>query len=139
MDFANVIRVVSPFIPKMQQKTIVELAKTSEEREMFRTMLEELAQVITTMPVTYQQEGKGDEAIVYLHYFSAGCDWYITEKGVEGNGTVQAFGLADLGYGAEFGYISIQKLTQISGIELDLYWKPVTLDAIKSLRKAVFK
>lgn len=30
-------------------------------------------------PKIYGQEGLGYNAIVHVHYFSAGCDWWITE------------------------------------------------------------
>lgn len=32
-----------------------------------------------TTPDLYEQDGKGDAAIVYAHYFVGGCDWLITE------------------------------------------------------------
>lgn len=44
----------------------------------------------------YEQDGKGEEAIVTLHYFRGGMDWFITEKDMEPE-QHQAFGLADLG------------------------------------------
>lgn len=74
---------------------------------------------------TYEQEGKGDRAIIYLHYFIGNCNWYITEKDSAEN-QLQAFGLADLGYGPEYGYISIKELLE-NGAELDLYYKPRTV------------
>jgi hypothetical protein len=37
-------------------------------------------------------------------------------------GQMQAFGIADLGMGAELGYISIPELLE-NGAELDLYFK----------------
>ena len=61
-------------------------------------------------------DGKGDDAVVYLHYFRGGMDWYITEKDMEEE-QHQAFGLADLGYGGELGYISIQELID-NGVSL---------------------
>ena len=89
--------------------------------------------IIKTMPVTYQQDGKADESIVYLHYSLGGANWYITEKDKTGTGTVQAFGLADLFQdGGELGYISIEELTSDEiGAELDLNWIPKTLREAK--------
>ena len=81
--------------------------------------------------------GKGDDAIVYLHYFFGGCDWYITEKDVDG-GVQQAFGYAVL-FGdkqnAELGYICITEITQF-GAELDLYFTPCPLAEIKLIKIA---
>ena len=89
--------------------------------------------IIKTMPVTYQQDGKADDSIVYLHYSLGGANWYITEKDKTGTGTVQAFGLADLFQdGGELGYISIEELTSDEiGAELDLNWIPKTLREAK--------
>ena len=51
-----------------------------------------------------------------------------------GEGQIQAFGLANLGYGAELGYICIKELIE-HGIELDLYWTPKTLGEVKNRGK----
>ena len=101
-----------------------------EEGEFFVNKLDELETLFKTMPKTYDQDGKGDDAVVYLHYFMGGMDWYITERDMEDE-QHQAFGLADLGYGGELGYISIQELID-NGVELDLYWEPKTLREVKA-------
>src|SRR5574340_114196 len=120
-----------PFLP-VNQLAIIRECLEGEEREFFIDKMNEMKAVIETMPVTYSQSEAGDEAVAYLHYFYRNCDWYITEKDMEGDGTEQAYGMADLGYGPECGYISIQEITQ-SGIyvELDLHWEPKTLAEIK--------
>lgn len=120
-----------PFLP-INQLVIIRECLEGEEREFFVKKMDEMKAVIEKMPVTYSQSESGDEAVAYLHYFYGKCDWYITEKDMEGDGTVQAYGMADLGYGPECGYISIQEITQ-SGIyvELDLHWEPKTLAEIK--------
>ena len=56
----------------------------SEEYAFFEEKVNEYANRIKTMPVTYKQDGLGDDAIVYLHYFVGGADWYITEKDKSG-------------------------------------------------------
>ena len=104
-----------------------------EEGEFYMQVLVDLEKLIASMPVTYGQEGKGDNAIVSLHYFFAGCDWYITEKDIEG-GVQQAFGFAILNGdrdNAELGYISITELVS-NGVELDLYFEPCRLGEIKT-------
>jgi hypothetical protein len=72
----------------------------------------------------------------YLHYFRGSCDWYIMEKDIDshGDGQSQAFGLADLGYGGELGYISIQELCEC-GVELDLHFKPISFGELKTKRE----
>ena len=114
-----------------QQLSVLGDACYGEEREWFIDTLVELAERILAMPKTYEQDGKGDDAIVYLHYFKGDMDWYITEKDVETE-QHQAFGLADLGMGfPELGYISIEELTEF-GAELDLHWTPKTLAEVKA-------
>ena len=106
-----------------------------EEAEYFRDKLKELLERFRTMPKTYEQDGLGLEAVAHLHYFTGSGDWYITERDIDldGEGQQQAFGSANLGYGAELGYISIQELIEC-GVELDLHFKPCKLS---SLAKAV--
>lgn len=109
--------------------------KNSEEADFFLGKLIDLAQQIDTMPKTYEQDGKGDQATAYLHYFLNGSDWYITEKDVDG-GIQQAFGYAILNGDeemAELGYISIEELTQC-GVELDLHFTPCTLAELEIKR-----
>ena len=81
------------------------------------------------MPKTYEQDGLGEEAVVHLHYFTGSADWWITEKDSDpdGEGQVQAFGLADLFQdGGELGYISLVEILA-AGAELDLHWTPKPL------------
>lgn len=103
-----------------------------EERQFFFDRVTELSQLVATMPKTYEQDGMGDAAVVHLHYFMGGCEWYITEKDCEAD-QLQAFGLADLGHGGELGYIAITEITR-HGAELDLYFKPQTLGEIRAAR-----
>jgi hypothetical protein len=119
---------VAPFMGARQRSCLQSMIR-GEERAAAIEIVERLAATIETMPTTYQTDGQGDAAKVILHYFHGGCDWHIIEKDVDG-GTPQAFGLANLGYGAELGYISIDELTQ-HHIELDFYWTPKTLGEIK--------
>ncbi|SFL24002.1 Protein of unknown function [Nitrosomonas aestuarii] len=101
-----------------------------EEGQFIKDKLVEIATIIQNMPQTYGQDGMGDKAIAYLHYFKGSADWYITEKDMEAE-QLQAFGLAELfGDGGELGYISIQELIGIN-VELDFYWTPKTIGEIK--------
>ena len=81
------------------------------------------------MPVSYETEKQGSAAKAQLHYFTSGCDWWIIEKDVDtdGEGQVQAFGIADLGMGCrELGYISIPELLE-NGAELDFHYTPQSI------------
>lgn len=74
---------VQPFLSARQWATMSALCN-GEEGEFFQQKFIDLAQQIDTMPKTFEQSGKCDQATVHLHYFLAGSDWYITEKDVEG-------------------------------------------------------
>lgn len=112
------------------QMSALKTGLKGEEADFFRDKINEINHTIATMPKTYEQDGKGDNAVAHLHYFTPGGDWYITERDKETE-QHQAFGLANpFGDGGELGYISIPELTA-AGAELDLYWKPKTLAEIR--------
>lgn len=117
---------IRQYMPKSQISAVLSGMKDEEKQYFFDKMVE-LETLISGMPITYEQEDKGLEAIAYLHYFYAGSNWYITEKDMEGDGTLQAFGIASLNGGdPEYGYISINELVS-HNIELDFGFKPTTL------------
>ncbi|MFT7880451.1 MAG: DUF2958 domain-containing protein [Sulfurimonas sp.] len=122
------LKVIKGFIGGSQY-SILEDAVNSEDNE-FEEVINRLHQTITTMPKTYEQDGKGDKAVAYLHYFNSDSDWYITEKDMEDE-QLQAFGLVSLHGGEpELGYISIEELKSLN-IELDFHWDNKTIGEIK--------
>lgn len=126
------------FIGRQQLQILTSNAKSGEEHQFFRDKLVEMRGIIEAMPKTYQQDGLGEKAVVHLHYFTGGCDWHITEKDSDSDqeGQIQAFGLANLGYGAELGYISIMELIE-NNVEIDLHWSPKTIGEIRANELAV--
>lgn len=130
---ASALAAIRPFVPVSQMKCLEDGIRWSEERAHFREKVLRLADTVASMPVTYAQSELGEDAVVHLHYFYGGCDWWITEKDVDG-GVDQAFGLVDLGHGPELGYISIRELVRMRGLEVDLYWQPITLKALRAKR-----
>lgn len=128
---------LKPFM-SVAQLSVVRQAAHGEEKVWFITRMVEIAALIHAMPETYAQDGMGDQAVAHLHYFKGSCDWWITGKDSDPvndagghDGQIQAFGLADLGYGGELGYISIAELIA-AGVELDLHFKPCTLASLKA-------
>jgi len=102
------------------QKKIV---KGSEE---FNSVIEDLNKDVAEIPKLYEQHGKGKQAIVYLHYFYGGSDWYVTEF----DGDKEFFGYVVLNGDyemSEFGYIPVEELVSDGRIELDFYWERKTL------------
>ncbi len=139
---ADTYRLLLDFIPSSQLRCIEELLSTNEGA-FFQNKLAEIESVINTMPAIYGQDGLGDDAIAHLHYFSGGCDWYITEKDVDdpfGDSPSiteqhQAHGFAKFAsesQNSEIGYISIEQLLSQRTVELDLHWNPVTIGSLKN-------
>lgn len=128
----NSVRTLQGFV-SLQQLAAMAEGVNSEESMFFIEKIQELADTFNTMPQTYEQDGKGDNAIAYLHYFHGGYDWYITERDMEAE-QHQAFGLACI-HEAELGYISLIELAS-NGVELDLHFKPATIGEIKRARAA---
>ena len=82
------------------------------------------------LPALREQDGKGDEAIVYAKFFdpTGHWTWYATEY----DPTERLFfGLVD-GFEKEWGYFSLDELESIQlpfglTIERDLYFAPQTM------------
>lgn len=112
------------FIGRSQRQAIRH-GLDGEEGGHFADILADFCAIVAAMPKPYDTENQGENAIVHLHYFKGGCDWWITERDSSAQ-QLQAFGLASLGYEPELGYISIDELLA-EGVELDLYWTPCPL------------
>lgn len=130
---SKVVPVVVPFLNWQQAAVMVEHSRRGEESAFFLGKFQEYFDRIQSMPKSYEQDGKGDAATVYLHYFLSGSDWYILERDQDGAGTEQAFGFTILNGDtemAELGYICIDEITR-AGAELDIHWTPQELRAVK--------
>lgn len=123
------IELVARFVSPAQLDAITE-SMQGEEQDFSIAKIIRLAELINTMPTTYQTDGQGEEAIAYLHYFTGGFDWYITEKDML-HEQLQAFGLARV-LETELGYININELRE-NQVELDLYWIPTALKDLKQM------
>ena len=114
-----------------EQYEVITDAMLGEEGDHFIEIIDCIHATWQAMPKTYESIEKGHAALAQLHYFIGGCDWWIVEKDADPDsaGQVQAFGVADLGMGAELGYISIPELLE-NGAELDLYFTAKTIGEI---------
>jgi len=129
--FTLTIETLCAFVGPAQRQAVYHGLR-GEEKQYFADTLRRIAGLIEGMPKTYESESVADP-IVWLHYFTAGADWYITEKDVDtdGQGQAQAFGLADLfNDGGELGYISIAEITG-AGAELDFHFTPAPLSLVR--------
>jgi hypothetical protein len=128
-DALTALAALKPYLC-VSQLAVLSEGLGGEERGYFIDVIAQLTQTLATMPVTYEQGPLGDEALVHLHYFLNGCDWWITELDLEDQ-VSQAFGMVQLnGYPPELGYISITELVSL-GVEFDLHWQVQTLSQIR--------
>lgn len=128
-DVLKIIDTVKPFLSKVQLQIMADCCR-GQEGEFYKAKFIEVATTIRDMPATYDQESLGEQAVVHLHYFGPGCDYYITEKDMEGDGTLQAFGLYPDQGGLQFDYVSIAELVE-NNLELDLYWEKITVAQLR--------
>lgn len=78
------------------------------------------------------------DAMVHMHFFLGGCDWYVTEYDP---GERRFFGYAILNGdldNAEWGYISFDELRGLRvnpGLEVDrdCYWKPKKASEVENI------
>lgn len=132
MEAVKALGVLSAFMGARQLRYVADLMR-GEEKQFYFDKLVELANVVQTMPKSYETDGQGLDAIVHLHYFVNSVDLFITERDMEPE-QFQAYGLADLfGDGGEIGYINIVEATQ-AGAELDFHWTPKTLREVRASR-----
>ncbi|HHR6241153.1 TPA: hypothetical protein ACS71E_003804 [Providencia alcalifaciens] len=126
----QLLKVLSAGFISPQQAKFIKSLLNSEEKDFFIEAVDRIYSIMQVMPKILEQEGKGDNAIAYLHYFTANADFYITEKDIE-DGITQAFGLVSfVSDYPEIGYISIDEVIK-AGAEIDLHFEPKTLGEIK--------
>jgi len=116
---------VMPFIPTRQRFALDQM-----DRNVAKELLQGFQEDLKNTPPLYTQESKYKNSIAYLHYFSPGSDWYVTEIDKK---TREAFGFTVLNGDyqfAEFGYIPIREIVKSDNIEADLYWKYKTINEI---------
>lgn len=117
--------------PRGQFQTVLELMK-GEEGQYFMDVVARIATLWGRIPKTYETDAQGCAALARLHWFTGGCDWWLVEKDSDpdGEGQIQAFGIADLGQGCrELGYINLVEILR-AGAELDFHFTPVTVGEI---------
>jgi hypothetical protein len=92
-------------------------------------------EILNRLPPLQAQDGKGDEAVAYVKFFSIRSDhrWFATEYDPE---TETFFGLVT-NYGeGELGYFTLAELTSVRWagvpvVERDLSFRPTTLAKVK--------
>ncbi|NMC97924.1 MAG: DUF2958 domain-containing protein [Deltaproteobacteria bacterium] len=95
---------------------------------------------LALLPKLYETEHIPlEEKIIHMHFFLAGCDWYIAEY--DGGDLFWGYVILNNDHQcAEWGYISFSELKDIKikgGLEIDrdLYWLPQKASEIQKIRK----
>lgn len=86
-------------------------------------------------PGLYEQEDAGLDALVYVHYFVWGCDWFVTEYDPESG---DCFGWVRIGGEQELGYFNYQELctVRVNGlfpVDVDDDWRPRPLSEVRAM------
>lgn len=120
------------FMPK-HQKQLVQRYDDGDKKQ----ILDGVEAMLKALPRAYAQDGKGDRAIVHVHYFYGESDWYVTEfhPDRENPAYDRLYGFAILNGDtqfAEMGYQSLSELANSGKVELDFYWQPETLGEVKA-------
>ena len=115
-------------VPSQQVSFLMEMDDPIEVRD----MLSNVVQAYQDIPSLYNQDGKGNNAVAYLHYFVGGVDWWVTEYD---RSTGIMFGLSSLNNEWNLGYFNVSffknnDLSPFQKPELDFYFKYQTLNEI---------
>lgn len=118
---------IGHFIPLTQARVIKELLG-GEEGQHFRERLSTMNGYVQTLPKLHERQ---DEQLAALHFFSGGCDWYVTAAEFY-EGDLDVYGWANLGDPdcAEYGYLSLSELRRHPQVEIDLYFTPTPMSQI---------
>ena len=98
--------------------------------EMYDTVAKVVKQIKATPDLYEQDDGKGDDAIVYLHYFNDDSDWYITEFDKEDKNAHGYLSSDKKSKFEEWGNFNLYRIESV-GAELDYNWTPKTLKEVK--------
>lgn len=114
------------FIPKMQQAFVREVLRNHEDPQSYaKSVLDPLHAQVKSIPKLYATESvPTSEKIIYAHFFQGSSDWYIAEYDPKEN---RAFGYVILNGDKEmanWGYISVEVLSQTKVVELNFDWEP---------------
>ena len=121
------------YITKTQSEALKYNLTRGEEKKYFINLIDEMEVKIKAVPELYETDEQGDDAVIALHYFLGGSDWYVTELDTEER---IVFGYVILNEDtemSELGYISLNELLGIQDVELDLHWEEITIGEMKKI------
>jgi hypothetical protein len=86
---------------------------------------------LAKMPGYLGQDGKGDNAIVLMHFFMANYDFWVLEFDQENGEFFGYGGFSNMPDCYELGFASVDEWVSLGRVERDLYWTPKTLGELK--------
>ena len=124
----NTLATLRKVIPLTQFQFLQTLLR-GEEREFFVDAMTEIEFQYNDLPIigSAGSDQPTDTALARIHLFGPSCDWWLVEKSYHPE--EPCFGIADLGY-RELGYFNLWGIIRLRGVEIDLHWKPNTVQQI---------
>ena len=113
------LAIAKSVLPTVQYVSTLKFAQ-GEEREFFVNKIKEIAVAVENAPKINATDGLEEHRIVLRYFHPSGTQSFITEIGKDGD----AFGfqcLNDDWENAEWGYINIDELKNIRGMEVDFH------------------
>lgn len=113
------LAVAKSVLPTVQYVSTLKFAQ-GEEREFFVHKIKEIAAAVENAPKINETDGLEEHRIVLRYFHPSGTQSFVTEIGNDGN----AFGfqcLNDDWENAEWGYLNIDELKNIRGMEVDFH------------------
>ena len=115
----NELELVKSVLPVTQYVASLQNAE-GEEKEFYIKKLKEIAKTVENAPKLYETDGAEQHAIVLRYFHPTGSETLVTEIGEKG----EAFGFQCINGDwemAEWGYIDLNELKNIRGMEVDYY------------------
>lgn len=113
------LAVAKSVLPTVQYVSTLKFAQ-GEEREFFVHKIKEIAAAVENAPKINETDGLEEHRIVLRYFHPSGTQSFVTEIGKDGD----AFGfqcLNDDRENAEWGYLNIDELKNIRGMEVDFH------------------
>ena len=113
------LAIAKSVLPMVQYVSTLKFAQ-GEEREFFVNKIKEIAVAVENAPKINATDGLEEHRIVLLYFHPSGTQSFITEIGKDGD----AFGfqcLNDDWENAEWGYLNLDELKNIRGMEVDFH------------------
>lgn len=110
------------------------LAVGGDQAEFVANKVFEIGDTLRKLPLGDESGAIRDDALCYLRYQKGSLNFYVTERQIhkELGELVMVMRVVDGGRNFDFFYAKIEAINNFcEGIELDLYWRPITIAEAK--------